>query len=498
MPLTESSRTLVVLWIAAPATYLAMVAVGRWLKRRLGVRLGVTYQLFCVAVAFLVPLRFQPQHPDLLHMLESAVVILGTLVLLSMIQRLFWELYVQERRQTQIPKFISDVVALVLFAVALVLVLTFIYEVRIPGLLAGSGILAVILGLAMQDTLGNIIAGFSLHFGKPFRPGDWLILEARHAEVIEVNWRSTRLRTNDHIYLDIPNNQITKQTIVNLTYPTEPHAMRLSASIDHRIAPSVVKDLLHRAAAHALGVLQEPPPKVFLVSFENAAATYEVKFWMEDHSRFNDINDAIRTNIWYELQRHQIQFAFPMLALQIERPGAKERAPEVASLRAMLSQQPLFRALDDAERDLLLFQAKSYRFGRGEKLIEQGQTGDSMFLLVRGEAGVLVHHHDALTQVAVLRAGDCFGEMSLLTGEKRSATVLAQSDCQVVEIAKASLAEVLQAKPALLEQISALLARRQLETESLVAEGASRRNAAQAQREIAASFLSRLRAFFEL
>ena len=498
MPITESSRMLVLLLIAAPAIYLVMVAVGRWLKRRFGVRLGVVYQLFSVATAFFVPLGFQRLNSEVFNILESAVVILGTLVLLSLIQRFFWELYVQERRQTQIPKFISDVAALVLFGVALILVLTFIYGVRIPGLLAGSGILAVILGLAMQDTLGNIIAGFSLHFGKPFKPGDWLILETRHAEVIEVNWRSTRLRTNDHIYLDIPNNQITKQTIVNLTYPTERHAMRLSASIDYRIAPNVVKDVLQRAAAHAVGVLPEPPPKVYVVSFDNAAVTYEVKFWMDDHARFNDINDAIRTNIWYELERHEIQLAFPIRTLQIDRPGPKDREPRGSSLRAMLSQQPLFQALDDAERDLLLFQAKSYNFGRGEKLIEQGQPGESMFLLVRGEAGVLVSNHGALTQVAVLRGGACFGEMSLLTGEKRSATVLALSDCQVVEIAKTSLAEVIQAKPMLLDQLSDLLAKRQMETDGLLAESASQRNIVQEQRVIAAGFLNKLRSFFEL
>src|SRR6266516_1819106 len=186
MDLTE---TLATLGLAGPSIYLVLVALGRWLKRRAGVPLGLLYQLFSLALAFFLPLCFLDTLPWVRQLLASAVLVLGTVFVLALVRRFLWEYYFRERRQTTVPKYVQDVVALVALVFVVILVLRVVYEVRIPGLLTGSGILAVILGLAMQDTLGNTLAGFSLHFGKPFRPGDWLIIDNRHAEVVEINWR---------------------------------------------------------------------------------------------------------------------------------------------------------------------------------------------------------------------------------------------------------------------------------------------------------------------
>ncbi len=484
---------------AAVAIYLLLVALGRWLKRRAGVRLGVLYQLLCLTAAIFIPLTFFPVNFTLLRFLGALVAMLGTVFLLALVRRFFWELYFEKQRSTQVPKFMSEVVSLVIFIIAVLLVLNFIFEVKVPGLLTGSGILVVLLGLSMQDTLGNIIAGFIIHFEKPFRPGDWIILDQRHSEIIEINWRSTRLRTNDNVYLDIPNNQITRQTVVNLTYPDILHAMRITVGLDNRVPPNDVKDALLHATLHAAGVLPEPAPKIYLSHFADSAAVYEIKFWMGDHARFNDITDAIRTNVWYELRRHHIKIPYPIRTLHLETPGTGEpAAPDLTGPRGVLRQQTLFACLSDAHCDTLLARAKQARFGRGERIIEQGHAGDSMFLLLRGEADVLVRHHDTPARVASLRAGDCFGEMSLLTGEKRSATVIARTDCDILEIARPHLAEVLQHQPELLERLSELLARRRLETEGVLAENPSAQVASERQREYTQGFLGRLRSFFEL
>jgi len=486
--------------LAVPAIYLLLVAFGRWLKRRAGVRLGIFYQLFCIAVAVFVPLvvRFEEVNFLLLQVLGSAVAMLGAVFLLALIRRFFWEYYLEQRRRVPAPKFMRDVLALLVFALALLLVLTFIFEIKIPGLLAGSGILAVVLGFAMQDMLGNIIGGFALHFGKSVRPGDWLIVDNRHAEVMEVNWRTTRLRTNDNIYLDIPNSHISKSVIVNLTRPDRHHAMRLSVSIDYRVPPNDVKDLLLRATMRAGGLCTEPRPKVFLNQFGESAITYEIKFWMEDQARFNDIVDAIRTNVWYELQRNQIKIPFPIRTVHLESAPAHGAQPDRDAIRQTLRQQPLFQCLDDRQRDELLARARQYRCGRGEKVIEQGTPGESMFILVRGEASVWVGNNGEMTRVASLRPGECFGEMSLLTGARRSATVIAQTDCDVVEIEKPNLLDLLHRQPELARDFSELLARRQLETDGILAQSSQRRPVSELQRECADGFFARLSSFFEL
>ena len=163
------TQSTLVLVVAVPAIYLLLVALGRWLKRRAGVRLGVFYQLFCIVVAVFVPLtvRFEEVNFIVLQALGSAVAMLGTVFLLALIRRFFWEYYLEQRRRVHAPKFMHDALALLVFGVAFLLVLTFIFEIKIPGLLAGSGILAVVLGFAMQDMLGNIIGGFALQLESP-------------------------------------------------------------------------------------------------------------------------------------------------------------------------------------------------------------------------------------------------------------------------------------------------------------------------------------------
>ena len=186
---------------------------------------------------------------------------------------------------------------------------------------AGGGCLLV--GLATQSQLGGFIAGMSLQISRPYRVGDWLQVGERFAEVMEIRWRSTRLRTNDGIYLDIPNNEIVRQTIVNLHYPTQIHAMRIRVGVEYRNPPNRVKDALYRATTNANGVLRDPPPRIFLVDFGESAVIYEIKFYMETHAVVNEVSDAIRTNVWYELKRQRITIPFPIRTLPLERTSAR-------------------------------------------------------------------------------------------------------------------------------------------------------------------------------
>jgi CRP-like cAMP-binding protein len=398
-----------------------------------------------------------------------------------------------------VPKFVGEVFNLVIFVIVFLVTLNVFYSIQIPHLIAGSGILAIILGLALQDTLGNILAGFALHFEKPYRAGDWLIVDNRHAQVMELNWRATRLRTNDDVYLDIPNSQLAKATIVNLSYPTSVHAMRLRVGLEYGTPPNDVKDALLHATAQAHGVLKAPAPKIFVVDFGDSAVVYEIKYWLSDHARFNEITDAVRTNVWYELNRRGLRIPFPIRTIQMAQ-GPTEAETEGTQIltRKVLRTRSLFGGFNDAQLDELLSVAQRGRYGRGEAIIEQGQQGSSMFVLLEGNADVLVAANGETTRVAGLGAGDCFGEMSLLNGEPRSATVLARTDCEVVEISKTSMAEMLERSPELLLSLSEMLARRRIENEGVLAESAHSRAITDKQRQYSATFLNRLKSFFDL
>ena len=487
--------------IAIPLLLVLTLGLGRFLKRRAGVHLGLFYQLFCVVFAVWLPLEFLGTDFSYrlvtMHALRAANILLGTVFIQALLRRYYWELWFEKHQRTKAPKFLSQLFGLIFFIVAAFIVIGGIYGYSIQGVIFGSTVVVGIVGFAMQDLLGNIIAGIALEIGKPFKTGDWLKIDHQHAEVIEVNWRSTRLRTNDDIYLDIPNKAIVGSTITNLTYPTRQHAIRLTVGFDYATPPNFIKDVMARAAAEVPGVLAVPAPKVFLRDFADSAVTYEIKFWLEDESIFNDIVDGIRTNVWYTAQRHGIRIPFPIRTVQIQRSSTAGH-DTLATARACVRKQPFLQLLDEAQLEKLLAHAKFQRFGRREKVIIQGAAGESMFILLNGEAHVYVQASGADTLVATLRTGDYCGEMSLLTGAPRSATVVAATDCEMLEIGKEVFAEILQENETLVQRLSELLAQRRMETEGIVASSSESAQLATKQKEYTEGFLKKLYSFFEL
>src|SRR5213083_96083 len=319
-------------------TFFVAVTIGRFLKRRAGVRLGLFFRLFCLTLAFYAAIAVYGVHAPWRNHVGAAVILLSTALVVALVNRYVWDLYFEKRRQTPIPHFLREVIGGVIFLIVLLFILSYGYhaETQLKGLLAGSGVIAIILGFAGQNLFAGIIGGISIQINRPYKVGDWLQVHERFAEVMEINWRSTRLRTNDNIYLDIPNNEMVGHEIVNLHYPTEVHAMRIRVGVEYKNPPNLVKDALFRATSTADGVLTQPKVKVFLVDFGESACIYEIKFYMGNHSKINEINDAVRTNVWYELKRRGITIPFPIRTLHLERRAVRTVQEDQDEARAIL------------------------------------------------------------------------------------------------------------------------------------------------------------------
>jgi small-conductance mechanosensitive channel len=494
----DPSKKLLVVLISLLIGYSIMLWLGRWLKRRHGVPLRWTYHIFAVCFVIYVPARLLQIHFPYRRELAAATCILGAGFVVTLIDRYVWDLYFKQRHRIKLPRFLDQLSAVLVFATAIVVILALGYQMDFKAFFLAPGVLAIMIGVAAQPILGNIVAGVSLQAGKSVKEGDWIFVDNQYAQIIDINWRCTRLRNLDDVAMDVPNVDIAKQIVINLNLPTRRHAMRIPVNIDYSVPPTRVKDILLHASSNARGVAGDPKPQVFLKNFGESAVEYEIRFWMDDHNLYNEVCDAIRTNVWYGLHRHGIKIPFPIRTVHLERTARTKEEEVQTAARLMLREQPLFKSLSDNQLDALLPRGRVIHFGRDEKIIQQGDNGDSMFILVAGEANVVVERNGSPNHVASLRNGDCFGEMSLLTGERRSATILAHTDCEVVEIGKPILAKSLKENPDLLNKLSELLAKRQMETEGILAANVKPTVIEAKRAEYTNGFVNKLRIFFQL
>ena len=328
-------------------TFFVALMFGRLLKRGAGVQLGVLYQLFCLTLAFYAALAVYGVQADWRNHVGAAAILLSSALLVALVNRYVWDWYFEKRKQTPIPHFLREVVGGLIFLIALLFVLSAGYhaEAQLKGLLAGSGIAAIIIGFAGQNFFAGIIAGVSLQINRPYKVGDWLKVGDTYGEVREINWRSTRLRTNDAITLDIPNNEMVQHTITNLSYPSRAHYMRLHIPAEYGAPPNRVKDALMHATVQVPGVEKDPPPQIFVSEYADSAIIYQIKFTMTTHTGYYEVRDAIYTNAWYEFRRHKITIPYPQRTLHLERKPSRPTDEGHDEAREILREDPVFECL---------------------------------------------------------------------------------------------------------------------------------------------------------
>jgi small-conductance mechanosensitive channel/CRP-like cAMP-binding protein len=299
-------------------------------------------------------------------------------------------------------------------------------------LVTTSAVSAVVLGFALQDTLGNAFAGLAIQSEKPFQIGHWVRVGEHEGRVADVTWRATRLRTKAGNLVIVPNNVVAKEPIINYSEPAAPLRIEVEVGASYLAPPNKVKAALMEALRRSSRVLTAPAPEVLLVGFDASAITYRARFWIEDYGADEVSRDEVRTAIFYSFQRHDIEIPWP-IQIQYERDWKEpDENDKVAEQERLLADVDLFATLPPELRHQVALSAPMAVYGSGETVVRQGEAGQSMFVVLSGSVSVVLE--PSREEVARIQAGGYFGEMSLLTGEPRSATVLAMGDAATVEI----------------------------------------------------------------
>jgi small-conductance mechanosensitive channel/CRP-like cAMP-binding protein len=388
----------------------------------------------------------------------------------------------ENRPSDRFPAIVQDVSVIALFLVIATVLMR-------EQLLATSAVGAVVVGFALQDTLGNFFAGLAIQIEKPFRVGHWISIAGHEGQVQEITWRATKLRTKSGQFLIVPNSVMSKDAILNFSEPTVPTRIEVEVGASYLSPPNEVKAAVHRAMGNAPLVMRDPAPLVVIKGFGASAVDYAAKFWIEDYGLDTQARDQVRTNIWYEFRRAGIEIPWP---IQVE--YAREDLPlrtdaHVDAAAARLATLDLFATLTAEAHRRLAEDGAELLFAAGEVIVRQGDRGDSMFVVLRGTVEVVLEPSGQ--RVATITEGGFFGEMSLLTGDPRAATVRAATDVQVLEIAAAQMRRLAQATPGLLEHISQVVASRRAGL-ALAEEAAA---AAAVHTHAPQSLLKRIRAF---
>jgi len=395
----------------------------------------------------------------------AAGILLAVQLATQLIDLVIWEGFLTQRRHIAVPRLLVDLFNFAALIATALFLLNRVFEVDLSGLLVTSTVLSAVIGLALQDMLGNVIAGVALQLERPFEVGDWVKVSGQEGQVRQVNWRTLTLHTLDNHNIFLPNANAAQQDIVNYSRPTPLQRQHVKVNLNYQDAPSVVKDVLKRAVLEADGVLSDPAPEVVIREFGDYAIHYIVYYWINDYARVIQINDSVLHRVWYGLNRAAISIPYPSQHLTLRQLSDDYEAQMQERLRREVFRElrglDVFSPLSDSQIESLARDSVIHRYSAGEVLVRQGEAGDSLFTIKNGKVRVDVRDAAGqVTTVDTIEADGFFGEMSLLTGEPRSASIIAETETEVVVVDKAAFAEVLKSDSKLPDALSRELNRR--------------------------------------
>lgn len=459
--------------------------------------LFVSLALFFVAASLKVLLMFLAAsgwtHPGIFAFSGKATVFLTTGGVVFLLRWLIADAPLNLLSRYTVTPLLRTIITLLLYFAASLYLLHKIFGINMLPLLTTSAVLTGILALSLQETLKNLFTGIWINTERIVAKGDWVRVADKEGQVMEVTWRTTRLLTRGDDHIILPNRMLSENILMNLTYPTPLHMVELDINASYKDAPNKVREVLASVASACPLVKASPPPEILLLGYGDFSVNYRIRVWIDDYMQVMSIRSDIYRSAWYAFKRHSIEIPYPTRTLfHRHEPVPVEAGAFSASLREI----DFLKVLGDEELDIVARSARTETFGDGEQIVRQGEQGDTCYFIRSGRADVMFKGPTGEEGfIASLKAGDFFGEMSLLAGEPRSATVVAREDTVCIVIGSEAFGAILIDNPKVAEKLSEVLAVRTAELEAVRSKTAFR---AESQKHIQMTIMSKIKMFFKL
>ena len=384
----------------------------------------------------------------------------------GLIHTLVWP-RVEKRLGYPPPKLLLNIITSVIILTIAMAIFGFVLNAPISGLVAGSSVVAAVIGLAVTRMIADVFSGVALSVERSYILGDWLEIEMRSrpggflaGQVVEVNWRATRLKTKADEIIVIPNSELARTKFINFSAPQRYYRAEVQVPLSHKVPPDRAKRILMAAVVSTAGVMEEPKPQIVLKKFESRGVVWCLWFWVADYSQNSQITRAVQENVLNHLQVAGVELSYNRVDQRLLPLKGPEQSQDVSKM-ALLGRIDLFAIMGEQPLSRIAQAMQRHELQEQEFIVTQGEAGSSLFVVEEGLVSVMVNDGNGNHKwVAHIPPGGFFGETALLTGESRNASVLAVTQVVCYEIDKEILLPIFQETPELIEKVGELMVAR--------------------------------------
>jgi small-conductance mechanosensitive channel/CRP-like cAMP-binding protein len=443
------------------------------------------------------------------YAVPTALWLAGAWAVSRLVDGLLWDQLSRSGLGRAVPRLMRDAVTLIVFMAALGGILATVFGYPLTGFFAASSVMALVIGLALRNVILDIFTGLAINLDRSYQIDDWIEVHHRDfkepicGRVVDINWRTTRIEREDAKTVVIPNNLMSMFVTTNYSKPDRLARFEIAVPLDFGIPTERAMRLLLGGVMAAIGpggALAQPAPSVLVGDVSARGVEYRVRYYI----RMGQVPPArarsqVLKSVLDQLAVAGIEPAYPKE--DVFHARMPERGPGWEALEARLALlskiELLARTLERAELEALAGQMTERRFAAGQALIRAGEPGGSMFVLAEGLVEILVMPEEGgpARVVARRQAGEPLGEMSLLTGGRRSATARALTEVIAFEIAREHLEPLLESRPGLAGALSWLVAERRLR-EAQTRPDQTAEPASEETQRLSQQILARMRALF--